>query len=629
MPPKTKTWFTAFNKNPSENLKKMSVLEIANVMQQLQVAYHNTAKPLVSDDIYDIIKEKLEVLDPTNPILFNVGAAISATNVRKVKLPVYMGSMDKVKADTKAIDAFATKYGQPSEYVITDKLDGNSALYVVDSAGKAKLYSRGNGEIGQDISHLVPFVAGFPKKPVGPMTVRGELIISRENWSKGIKGANARNTVAGIVNAKVPDLEIAALTSFVSYAVVTPEMSVSKQMTWLKTKKFTPVESIVTKTLDVTWLSEYLAKRRTTSPYEIDGVIVAHNAYYPVIAKKNPASAFAFKHLLTKETAEVSVTEVEWNVSKDGLLKPTVLFLPVQLSGVTIQRATGFNGDFIRSNVIGPGARLVITRSGDVIPHIIESLKPASSGKPQMPDVPFVWTEGGKEIKTKGNTSEQDLKQITHFFDKLKIKGFSEGTITKLYKAGYKTVKSVIDIGDDGGGIVRGPIVEAIRTTVKGASCVDLMVASNMFGMGFGERKLVAITNAIPGLTKNATPSVAELVAVDGVSTLTAGKFLVGLKQYRDFLVASGLGSSCVKVAAAAAVPKGTKWANQIVVFTGFRNKDWEQVITDNGGTIGASISSKTTLVVAKDPDASSGKLDGARAKGINIVGMDDFNPNP
>lgn len=613
MPPKiTKAWL----KEPVKNIGTMSAEDIANVMQQCQLAYYNTSKPLVSDDIYDIFKEKLEELDPTNPILFNVGAVLSE---RKVKLPVYMGSMDKMKADKKELDSFVETY--KGTYVISDKLDGNSALFVIKE-GKQFLYSRGNGIIGQDISHLIPFVHGFPKSVGADSIVRGELIISKKNWAHiSDKGANARNTVAGIVNAKVPDLKVAKLTTFVAYSVILPdELTFSKQMTWLKQKGFVPVYHHKVKKakteMIVDWLSTQLAKRREESDYEIDGLIVSHDAYYPVTAGKNPKHAFAFKHLLTKETAEVIVTKVEWNISKDGLIKPTVLFLPIKLAGVTIQRATGFNGDYIKTNTIGPGAHLLITRSGDVIPHIIETLSQASNGTPQMPDIPWVWTEGNKDIKIKGKSTAMDMKQIVHFFETIKVKGFSEGTITKLYKAGYTSVKSIAEI-DDTNGIIRPALVSDIKKRIKEATCLQLMHASNVFGQGFGERKLAAITSAL----KDMVPTVNELVKIDGVSKITAEKFMLGLTNYKKFLKDTGL--SCEDKAEANA--NGTKFAGQVIVFTGFRNKEWEQIVIENGGTIGASITSKTTLVVAKDPNISSGKLDGARAKGIAVVGMDEW----
>jgi len=631
-----RSWLKLLVADPLSELARLDVPSIVALMQALQAAYYNKNNGLVSDDIYDIVKEYLRTRDPDNPIINFVGANVADDDKRKVTLPVWMGSMDKLKADERAIESFKAKY--PGKYVITEKLDGNSALLVCDALGGRKMYTRGNGAVGQDISHLIPFIQGTGAVVPGSI-VRGELILSRASWDKiSDKGANARNTVAGVVNAKTPDLEVAKHIIFVAYAVIEPPYTVSSQMKFLVKKGYKCVEHVVIDAdkLNVDWLSKYLVKQRDDSEFEIDGIIVAHDEYHPVVAGKNPAYAFAFKHLMTKATAEVIVTQVEWKVSKDGLLKPTVVFLPVSLSGVTIRRATGFNGDFIKSGVIGPGAHLVITRSGDVIPHILEVLTPAASGKPQMPDMPFVWTEGGKEIKTTEVTAKQDLRQLTYFFEKMKIRGVSTGTVTKLYEAGHKSVRAILDLGPDNG-IMRDALVTEIKKTVKAAKCVDFMVASNAFGQGFGERKLTAIAGAMPRVTyaTDWVPKLEDLCALEGVSNITAVKFIDGLKKYREFMEVMGLSCkvatpSVSTSASTTTTKKGKapgKWAGEVVVFTGFRNKAWEDTIKEGGGVIGTSVSGKTTLVVAKDPTQTSGKLKTAADKGIRIVGMDDFSP--
>jgi NAD-dependent DNA ligase len=632
--------WTRLAKDPVAQLRAMSLAEVAAVMQQLQSAYYNSAAPRVADDVYDIVKEHLRGLDPTHPLLDNVGAAVAASDhgQRKVTLPVYMGSLDKIKADPRAVDAFKAEY--PGAYVVSDKLDGNSALVRLGAGGGARsMYSRGNGEVGLDISHLVPFIRGVPtaKALKKPCTVRGELIIPRASWARAASasgGSNARNTVSGVVNARVPDLEVAKHVVFVAYAVVEPPLAtVGKQMAFLRKHGFVPVphRAVAAADLDVEWLSAHLAERREASDYEIDGVVVAHDQYHPVVRGRNPAAAFAFKHLLTQATAEVVVTQVEWHVSKDGLLKPTVVFLPVTLGGVTIRRATGFNADFIRANVIGPGAHLLIVRSGDVIPHILSVAKPAPSGQAQMPDAPYAWS-GAKDVRTLGATAEQDLRVLARFFEKLEVRGLGEATVARLVDAGATSVRAILELPADNG-IVRPALLEDINRTVRGASCVALMHASNAFGSGLGERKLTCILRALPRLatavstasTASYAPTVEQLTAVEGVSAITADKFLVGLRKFRQFMVASGL-RHCVAPPAAAATA-GSKWAGQTVVFTGFRNKPWEDAIKAGGGAVGASITAKTTLVVARDPDASSGKLKAAADKGIQIVGMDAFEP--
>ena len=98
----------------------------------------------------------------------------------------------------------------------------------------------------------------------------------------------------------------------------------------------------------------------------MDGVIVTHNKLYER-TNKNPDHAFAFKMVLSDQTAETFVVDVIWSPSKDGYLKPRIRVDPVQVGGVTIEYTTGFNGAFIRDNKIGVGAKVKLIRSSEVM----------------------------------------------------------------------------------------------------------------------------------------------------------------------------------------------------------------------------------------------------------------------
>jgi NAD-dependent DNA ligase len=98
---------------------------------------------------------------------------------------------------------------------------------------------------------------------------------------------------------------------------------------------------------------------------------------------------------------EVIVTKVEWNVSKDMYMKPIVMFNEIDLDGVKIKQATGFNGQYITKNIIGPGSRIIIIRSGNVIPHIHNVLTPSANELPSMPGtegVDYKWNDTHVDI---------------------------------------------------------------------------------------------------------------------------------------------------------------------------------------------------------------------------------------
>jgi NAD-dependent DNA ligase len=162
-------------------------------------------------------------------------------------------------------------------------------------------------------------------------------------------------------------------------------------------------------------LSEVLMDWRSNYLYEIDGVIVTDDNIYDR-KSGNPEHSFAFKMVLSDQIAEAKVVDVLWTPSKDGYLKPRVQIEPIQLGGVKIEYATGFNGAFIEQNKIGMGALIQIIRSGDVIPHIRSVTTPAEQAK--MPLVPYKWNNTHVDIMLEDISSDETVreKNITGFF---------------------------------------------------------------------------------------------------------------------------------------------------------------------------------------------------------------------
>lgn len=646
-----KTSFTTM----MNNMSKDSVVEL---IQFLNYHYYNKGQSKVSDDVYDMIIEHMRKMDKNHPILSHVGAVISSDDLRKEKLPFYMGSMDKIKGlNTNSLESFKNKHS--SSFLISDKLDGVSALYHVAKGEKPKLYSRGDGRIGQNISHLIPFIKSLQREDIGnfkEITIRGELIMNKNNFENvKDKGANARNMVAGLVNAKTPDLRLFAFVEFRAYELVHEgrlqihNRSPEEQFVFMIRNGFQTAYNLRIEGRDLTvdLLSKLLLKRRQESDFEIDGLIVADNHHHIPINGKNPSYAFAFKSIITQETAEVVVTNVSWNISKDKYYIPVVEFDPVQISGVSIKRATGFNGEFIFKNKIGPGARVVITRSGDVIPFIQKVLKPADSGIGQMPKEPYEWTTTNKDIIASENSSGSSLKTIENFFDVVDIKGISNKTIEKLFNSGFLTIESIlkakqVDFDKVDGLLNRAVFHDKIHSKLRDIDCVTLMQASNAFGRGFGKRRLTPIISKFPEILTNNSfkPSIEDLVQIEGVSVITANAFITGLKEFRIFSKSiEKIISSCNanntnntnnanntknKKQKPNSQPNN-KLANEKIVFSGFRDKQLEEKATSLGADVGAAVTGKTTMIVAKDPDATSGKLIKAKEKGVKILSRDEF----
>lgn len=639
--------------DPIHKLRTASVQDLQAIVQKANHAYYNTGTPLFEDDVYDIVKDLLASRDPQNPILTHVGAACDACE-RKVELPHYMGSMNKMKAAE--VPAFIQAQGPPHSYVVSDKLDGVSALAVFDAGGAAaagpSLYTRGNGRVGQNITHLVPFVQHVPRNIPGRrrISVRGELVISKRDFIDHAmvkQGATARNLVSGQVNATVPNLDVCRHIQFVVYQVCEPRgLSCSKQIELAKQLGFKVVPSTILGRADIDGdaLGRFLHSRRQQTEFEIDGLVVCHDGVHEPPSGQNPPYAFAYKNMLFNDAAEVVVTGVEWKLSKDGLLKPTVLFDPVTLNGVSVQRATGFNARFIEAHGIGPGARLMVTRSGDVIPHIKEVLRAA--GAPALPDRSewdWEWNETRVDARVRGergNNNALQLKRLQRFFQVVKAEGVSDATIERLFNSGFRTVRQVFGIHDAAALMQHVPgfqsksaeaTVAALRAARAAATCTDIMVASNTLGRGFGERRLRTILCAFPDALRR-DPPIEALLGVEGVQQKTAQQFLDGLRAFRAFAHTEGLEDLCTAPPGHQQVPHSGcngvsgDMAGVVAVFTGFRSEDLEQQVAGRGGKVVGTVSKKVTVVVTgSDGSKTSGKVARATELGIPVVHRDTF----
>lgn len=670
-------------KDPKAYVAKIKSVEDADkLLLRLQDAYYNKT-PLLSDEIYDVFIDAIrDRFGAQSKAVDAIGAPVvpprgkakaKATEKKaekgKVTLPVFMGSMNKIKT---APDQWIKKqgFGKESDYfLISDKMDGVSALLVDGN----KMYSRGDGVTGQDITSLIPLIqlASKGKASVDKLAgtiIRGELILSKSKFEEirrlqeknGKTVANARNLVSGLVNAKTPDAETAKHVTFVAYAFIKPEgLKPSNQFANLKKMGFEMPQNTRVQSSKLTFelLSDLLMKRRKESDYEMDGLVVAHDEWHPVIAGENPEDAFAFKTLAMSDRAEVVVKEIEWNISKHGLFKPTVIFDPVHLNGVTIRKATGHNADFVKEKVIGPGSKLLITRSGDVIPTILEAIAPATSGKPQFPPV-GTWTWKGKDIivskapssSSSSSTSspvlgkEQSLKQLIYFFECLDIKGIGPGTLKKISEAGHTKIHDVLQLTSDTLAQVPGmknkatAFVTDLKAALTSVSCITLMKASNSFETGIGQRKLAEIAKHVPSILDVAkpNPTMDQLLQVPGVSNVTATKFLEGYAKFKSFLTHTGLTvhSQCTPSTSSKGKGKNTQkekdkekeketkkdLLGEKIVFTGFRDKNLEKELEERGAEILTGVSKKTTILITNDLDDDSSKMVKARELGIRIV---------
>lgn len=614
--------------------KSLSVLK--NIENHLRESYHK-GNELVDDFKYDILVDIIKDKEPT--FVPPIGEIVD--NIERVSLPYWLGSMDKIKPENiSKINNWVSRYGS-DEYIIESKLDGISCLLFMNN-NVLSLYTRGDGSVGSDISHLAKYIKNIPKKRIGNIAVRGELIMKVDvfNLKYGAEYKNPRNLVAGLTNKKtvsniIKDVDFIAyeIVNFDNNEAVNEIENPSFQLKHLKKLGFTIVNYDIIDEISSEILVEKLVEFKQDSPYEIDGIIVQADVKYTRNTSGNPDYAFAFKIL--SEVAETTVINVEWNISKWGALKPRVEIEPVELAGVLITYATGFNAKFIKDNEIGPGSRILITRSGDVIPYILKILTRTEA---DMPTIEYVWNETGVDIISE-NPDEMCIKRMLSFFSQLDIKFLGAKTIEKIFKSGFDNILKIIGATKEELYTVEGfgkktvdRIHDNMHSKLTNISLVSVLGASGIFGQGIGTRKLKPLFNEIPDileLHKNISREemLSRIINVQGFSDKTALKIISGLssaEQFRDRLMERGVTFSG-NVVANANIQTTSPLSGTKIVFSGFRDKDLSKIIVDNGGQTTDSVSKNTTCVVVKIKGENTGKEAKAISLGIPVYTKEEF----
>jgi len=593
--------------------------QIVELLREAAAAYYNGGNQKMDDDTYDGLVDRLKQLDPENPYLEEVGAPVEGA----VKLPYAMPSLDKIKPGEDTLKRFLAR---PGGFVISEKLDGLSALWLPSSN---QLLLRGDGIMGQDISHLVPLgIQGLSKRCPAGTAIRGELILPR---SAGI--VLARSWVNGQVHQKTPDAATVSKIRFVAYALVNNSFKRGQQIQMMQSYGLELPWFSMLPSLSEAYLSEVLLERRTNSIYDTDGVVVALDAVpkseSTATKAKNPKDCVAFKMPLADQSAETTVREVLWAPSAQGYLIPRLRFDPVTIGSATIEFCTGHNARMIVANAVGPGSKIVIRRSGDVIPKLDKVL--VATGASLPPEGTWAWdTSGATEaahIKSVGKTDAMTSAKLHYFLKTLEIPGSGPATATALVAANITGPAALWAASAARLSEVLGPKTGAalyanLRTILAKVSELVLMHASSTMPRGVGDTKLSSLfaMEADPRKWSGmATPS--------GWTTESFHAFLIEFPNYEawrskelSWIPYPILGTTVLTVAPKVAAN------GQTICMTGFRDKDLEAAATEKGHIFVPSLTGKVTLLLVADgPLKESEKVKGARVKGTPILSRSEF----
>jgi len=616
----------------------LTQIELENIIEYANDKFFNTNEPIMEDAIYDVLIDFLKNKYPKSKILKKIGANVKSQN--KVKLDYWLGSMNKIKPNGKELDKWLEKY--KDEYVLSDKLDGISALIIYRTNGNINMYIRGTSSEGTDITPLIKYL-NIPSyetikkskykanKENILMAFRGELIIKKDifikNWSKIMK--NARNTVSGLIHSKNINPKLANDTNLVIYEIVDPFFLPKDQLIISQKLGFNTVNYIIYKSIDYIILSNYLKKRRNESEYIIDGIIVTNNNLYNRNIKGNPDYSFAFKDILEDQITEATITNIEWNISKDGLIKPVLIINPVNIGGVTITRVTGNNARNIVDNKLGKDAIIKLIRSGDVIPKIIKVIKPAK--KIDMPTVEWMWNTTNIDIILKETNNEEILiKNIYYFFSSLETKGLGIKIAEKLFNNGFNSVVKILKATENDLQKIDGfkkksseNLIKSIKKATQNIELSKLILSTNKLGHGIGEERIKIILDKYPNILDDYnkwtnTEFINKLKELNGLeektSTLIVNNFDELVKFYneiKDYITIKK--NKIIK----------NIYTDKNIVISGFRDSILKSFLENSGAKINNSVNKKTDLLIIKNDEILNNPTDKVKKAlelNINII---------
>ena len=591
-------------------MSESRIKQLERVLEESNISYR-LGNPIMSDTEYDALLEELEVLDPNNILLTKIGHDI-VDDSRKEKIPIIMASMNKVKTLNEIILWMVNKHiPKDTKLVLTPKYDGAS-LCVNEKNSKA--WTRGNGIEGQrSDKHLEKTGHKSIVTDSEKLFTFGEVMMKRKTFIEKYSEefSNPRNLVSGQLNHKTPNI-ILEDCFYIKYGIeseLSSNQNKSDQLDWLN--KYNQIK-VPYKIVTYHELSEDYLKNlfdEWSEDFEIDGIIIEVDDHVlreqlgRETSSNNPCYARAYKGSF-EEVKESKVTNINWQISKKGLLKPVIQIETIVLDGVNVTNVTGNNARFMKEMGIGINSIVKVKRSGMVIPLIVSVEYSTGFEYPEIDGVQYDWNDNGVELVTTNITDQQKLRQLISFFEILEVENMGEGIVKQFFDNGFDTAEKILSMTKEDmmkmekfGERKAQKVLKSIDDK-RNVTLSKLQHASGFFD-NLGSKKLLLLENL-----ENC--SVEHIKGIEGFSDISAENYLKGIVQYNEWVNKFDGLLNISKTESKE--PSSNGLENMTFVFTGVRRKDLNEIIESKGGSVANSISKNTTHLIMKQKGSGSSK---------------------
>jgi len=638
------------------------IQELVTILNAANHAYYHDNYEIMSDFEYDKLYDELVQLESATGITLagsptrNVGYEV-VSNLAKVPHDIPMLSLDKTK-DPNALAAFLGEQAG----LLSWKLDGLSIILKYENDKLQQALTRGNGVIGEDVTHNAKVFANIPLTVpfMGKFAVRGEAVISFAdfdaiNAQEEIKYKNPRNLCSGAVRQLSSEAAAKRRVLFYAFALL-PNAEIefmlkSEQLIWLASQGFDIAEyEIVTSNTVVATIDDFKGKI-PTEQVASDGLVLTYdNIRYSEslgATSKFPRDSLAFKW--QDELAETTLIDIEWNTSRTGLINPVAIFEPVEIEGTQVSRASLHNVSILRALELSIGDRITVYKANMIIPQVAENLT-CNGDTIEIPTKCPV-CDGNAEIVgdpetlycTNSNCDAQQLQALSHFVSRnaMNIGGLSEQTLEKFITKGY--VSNYTDLFDlarheeditnmEGFGRKSYDNLLAAIEASKDVALHNFIYALGIRHVGLSNAKLLCAHfrhNPVQIADVCKSDNYLEtLLEIKGFGEAISHSLYEYFSQEKNV----ELFHNVLKILRIQSPTLSAELPldGQTFVITGevtqFANrKALQDFIENHGGKVSGSVSVKTSYLINNDATSTSGKNKKAAELGVPILTESDF----
>jgi DNA ligase (NAD+) len=594
--------------------------ELEQLIAHHNQAYWDRAAPEISDVEYDLLVRELASLRPESKVLSGMGP--TARFGKPVRHREPMLSLDKCYSPEGLADWLSDFEG---DVTVTPKLDGIACSLRYEN-GKLRLAAtRGDGLEGDDITQNAHGIADIPKAipQTESLEVRGEVFMKLSVFQRFKEEgmANPRNLAAGAIKQKDKEKSAAYNLSFAAYDLIGGNhQTQAEKFADLKRMGFPEIDTVVLSQAEALRGYESLAERRASLDYEIDGVVYRVNLIREQkrlgLTSHHPRYALAYK--FQGDSGTSTLEQVEWSVSRTGVITPVAIVAPVALSGVTVTRASLHNVEFINRLGLTLGARVVMVRRGGVIPNVEFVSEPGTVAVEIPTTCPSCGSKTHRERDFLFCTSPRTCKaavlgQLAHYTYVTDMLGFGEAILQSLYQQGhlkqlgdfYRLQASQIENLERSG---KKTALKLLKEIEK-AKTLPLAVFLRALGItDLGKTVSQLLADRYGALDGVLAATYEELAETHGIGDVTARNVLSGLSEakaviadLRQFLTLTHVREGTVEAGST-----DGPLAGQSFIFTGkmvaFARSEAEKKVRSRGGVVASTVNkSLNFLVVGAD----------------------------